>query len=183
MSVLYAKVTLMRRWLILILSILTVASAAWGAGALSNRRAPGFSLPDLNLQQHDLYKFRGKVVLLNIMRTECPHCAEFSKNLARVENKYTGRVKVIDIVNPPDNQATVQRYLADNGLSQLMLFDCGQVAASYMKITPQNPKFETPHFFVIDQRGWIQEDHGYNALNRSIFEGEGLDEIVEKYLE
>ena len=30
---------------------------------------------------------------------------------------------------------------------------------------------------------WIQEDYGYNALNDSIFQGEGLDKIIDKYLE
>ena len=138
----------------------------------------------MSLQQHDLYKYRGKVVILNVMKTACPHCLSFSKNLARVEDKYEPRVKVIDIVNsPPDNQSTVQKYLISNGLSQLVLFDQGQVAASYLKLTPQNPKFNTPHFFVIDQEGWIQEDYGYNALNNSIFQGEGLDKIIDKYLE
>ena len=137
----------------------------------------------MSLQQHDLYKYRGKVVLLNVMKTDCPHCRSFSKNLARVEDKYEPLIKVIDIVIPPDNQNTVQRYLIANGLSQLVLFDCGQVAASYLKITPENPQFDTPHFFVIDQQGWIQEDYGYNALNNSIFQGEGLDKIIDKYLE
>ena len=174
----------MRRWLILSLSILSLTVMAWSAGSLSNRRAPGFSLPDLSLQQHDLYKYRGKVVILNVMKTDCPHCLSFSKNLARVEDKYERRIKVIDIVTAPlDNQNTVQKYLISNGLSQLVLFDCGQVAASYLKLTPQNPKFNTPHFFVIDQEGWIQEDYGYNALNNSIFQGEGLDKIIDKYLE
>ena len=169
--------------MILFLSILLLAVTGWSAGSLSNRRAPGFSLPDLSLQQHDLYKYRGKVVILNVMKTDCPHCVSFSKNLARVEDKYEHRIKVIDIVIPPDNQSTVQKYLISNGFSQLVLFDCGQVAASYLKITPRNPKFDTPHFFVIDQQGWIQEDYGYNALNNSIFQGQGLDKIIDKYLE
>ena len=172
----------MRRSLILFLSILLLAVTAWPAGGLSNRRAPGFSLPDLSLQQHDLYKYRGKVVILNVMKTDCPHCLSFSKNLVRIEDKYKSRVKVIDLVIPPDNQNSVQKYLVENGLSQLVLFDCGQVAASYLKITPQNPKFDTPHFFVIDQEGWIQDDYGYNALNNSIFAGEGLDKIIDNYL-
>ena len=39
-----------------------------------------------------------------------------------------------------------------------ILFDCGQVTASYLKITPQNPKVSFPHLFVIDKEGIIRHD-------------------------
>ena len=168
---------------VLLLSLFLFSTLLIAAGNLSNRRAPGFSLPDTSLQQHDLYKYRGKVVILSTMQTQCPHCKVFSKNLARVEDKYGAKIQVINIVNPPDNQQSVQAYLQENRLEQLVLFDCGQVTASYMKVTPQNPTFETPHFFVIDQQGWIQDDYGYGAWNRSVFESEELDEIIEKHLQ
>jgi peroxiredoxin len=151
--------------------------------SLSNRRAPGFSLPDMSMKQHDLQDFRGKLVLLNIMQTACPHCNAFSKTLAEAEKRYKGQVQVIDIVNtPPETQATVRNYLMRNGVSQLVLFDCRQVAISYLKLSPQKPNFDVPHLFIIDQKGWIQADYGYSAENTSIFEGEALFPIIEKYL-
>ncbi len=173
----------LRRYVLLSFSFFLFASLLSAAGPLSNRRAPGFSLPDISLQHHDLYKYRGKVVILNVMQTQCPHCKVFSRNLGRVENKYAGKIRVINVVNPPDTQKTVRSYLLANRTNQLVLFDCGQVAASYLKVTPENPTFDTPHFFVIDQQGWIQEDYAHNALNQSIFEGEGIDRIIEKYLQ
>jgi peroxiredoxin len=156
---------------------------AASAQSLSNRRAPGFSLPDMNMKQHDLQDFRGKLVLLNIMQTACPHCNAFSKILAEAEKRYKGQVQVIDIVNtPPETQATVRNYLMRNGVTQLVLFDCRQVAISYLKLTPQKSSFDVPHLFVIDQKGWIQADYGYDAANTAIFEGEALFPIIEKYL-
>jgi peroxiredoxin len=165
-----------------VLLITALAGAAWSAGALSNRRAPGFSLPDLKLTQHDLQDYRGKVVILNVMRTTCAHCGPFSKILAQVAKKYGARVQVLSIVNPPDNQKTVQQYMAQNQISSPILFDCGQVVASYLKITPQNPSIQVPHFFVIDRDGMIREDYGYNPSHHEIFEGEGLFEILDKYV-
>ena len=47
-----------------------------------SRRAPGFSLPDVNTEQHDLADYRGKVVILEFMQTTCPHCAAFTEVLA-----------------------------------------------------------------------------------------------------
>ncbi len=172
----------LRRCLFLCLSFFVFASLLSAAGALSNRRAPGFSLPDISLQQHDLYKYRGKVVILNIMRTQCPHCKTFTGVLGHAEAKFEGKIQIINVVNPPDNQKSVRAYLQSSN-NQLVLFDTGQVAASYLKITPENPSFDTPHFFVIDQQGWIQEDYGHNALNQSIFEGDEINTIIEKYLQ
>ena len=162
---------------------LSLFTTAWAANELSNRRAPGFSLPDVNLKQHDLADYRGKVVLLNIMKTDCPHCGAFSKILGQAQKKYGDRLQVLSIVNsPPENQNTVRAYLGEHGLNMVMLFDCRQVAISYFKLSPRNPSFEVPHFFVIDQRGWIREDYGYNVLNRGLFEGDDLFPIIERYV-
>jgi peroxiredoxin len=162
--------------------LVLTAIVALGAGELSDRRAPGFSLPDVNFEQHDLYDFRGKVVVLNIMKTTCPHCRVLSKVLNAAEARYGGAVKVLSIVHPPDSLAKVQTYLKDNNLSTTILFDSGQVAASYLKLTPQNPSFATPHLFIIDQEGQIREDYGYEPLARNIFEGDGIYGILNRYV-
>jgi peroxiredoxin len=172
----------MYRTLRFVLLLTMVAGSAWAAGELSNRRAPGFSLPDSNLKQHDLQDYPGKVIVVNFMRTACPHCAVFSKVLGQVEQKYGDAVQVISIVNPPDSQKTVQQYQSANQLSSLMLFDCGQVTASYLKITPQNPSIHVPHFFVIDTEGMIRDDHGYSESARDIFEGQGIFKIIDQYV-
>jgi peroxiredoxin len=159
-----------------------LAVSLWAAGDLSNRRAPGFSLPDSTLKQHDLQDYRGKVVVLNVMRTSCEHCGPFSKVLTQVQQKYGEKVQVLSIVNPPDNQKTVEQYKTKNQISSPILFDCGQVTASYLKITPQNPTIAVPHFFVIDGEGKIREDYGYSESAGEIFEGTGIFKIIEKYL-
>ena len=163
--------------------MLSVFTTAWAANELSSRRAPGFSLPDVNLKQHDLADYRGKVVLLNIMKTDCPHCGSFSKVLAAAQEKYSDRLQVLSIVNtPPETQNTVKAYLAEHGIDLVVLFDCRQVAISYFKLSPMRPSFEVPHLFVIDQRGWIREDYGHNVLNRGIFEEDDLFPIIERYI-
>lgn len=163
-------------------ALFLTAIVAFGAGELSGRRAPGFSLPDVNFKQHDLYDFRGKVVVLNIMKTTCPHCRVLSKVLNEAEEHYGGAVKVLSIVHPPDGLDKVQAYLKDNNLATTILFDSGQVAASYLKLTPQNPRFETPHLFIIDQEGQIREDYGYEPLARNVFEGDGIYGILNRYV-
>lgn len=172
----------MRRLLLTASLLLASAAALSAAGELSGRRAPGFALPDVEMEYHDLADYRGRTVIVNIMRTACPHCTRFSKVLQRAQDQYGARIKVLSIVNPPEDQATVKKYLAENDLSTTILFDCGQMAASYLKLGPANPSFDVPHFFVIDSTGQIREDYGYHMLSKRIFEGDGLFEILDKYV-
>jgi peroxiredoxin len=149
-------------------------AASLMAGDLSGRRAPGFSLVDSNFVQHDAQDYRGKILLIDIMQTTCPHCGAFSNVLQEVATRYGGKVAVLSIVNPPDTTGTVKQYIAQHKLSYPLLFDCGQVAASYMKATPQNTGFSVPHLFVIDAQGMIQNDYEYSAFSKGIFEGRDL---------
>jgi len=157
------------------------AGALAGADQLSNRRAPGFSLPDLNLKQHDLADYRGKLVLIDFMKTDCPHCPVLSRKLEEVKARYGFKVAILSIVTPPDNQQTVLRYIQTNFLTTPLLFDCSQVAASYMKATPQNPKVELPHLFVIDPEGMIRHDYGF-AADPEMFEGKALFGLLDRML-
>jgi len=171
----------MRR-VLLAFALFSITVATLSAAGLSNRRAPGFALPDVDLKYHDLADYRGKVVLVNIMKTQCPHCTTFSKALTQAQAKYGSRVKVLSIVNHQDTQGMVKDYIRNNALNTTILFDCGQMTASYLKLSPSNPSFNTPHLFVIDGKGWIQEDHGYNLLNKGLFEGTGINRVIDKYL-
>lgn len=147
-------------------------------GELSGRRAPSFSLPDSKLVYHDILDHRGKVLLLDIMQTSCPHCSVLSTTLEKVKAKYGDKVSVISIVNNPDNQTTVAQYVAKNKMTSPVLFDCGYTSGAYLK----KPSFDVPHLFVIDQQGMIREDFGYSAAEKAIFEGTGLFPIIDKLL-
>ena len=155
----------------------------WAAGELSNRRSPGFSLPDSNIKRYDLADYRGKVVVLEFMQTKCPHCGPLADTLEAIAKKYAGQVQILSIVTtPPDDATTVGKFVKDHRVSYPILFDCGQAMGSYMKATPQNPSFDIPHVFLIDGDGVIRNDFGYSLLTREIFEGRGLFAEVEKLL-
>jgi thiol-disulfide isomerase/thioredoxin len=159
-----------------------VASLLVAAGGLSNRRAPGFSLQDSKGQQHDLYDYRGKLVLIEIMQTSCPHCRAFSKILDQVKAKYGDRVVSLSVVNPPDTPANVARYLAEVKPSTPILFDSGQMAISYFKLTPESPGIDLPHLFIIDGNGWIVSDYAYGDATKGIFEGTALFPELDRLL-
>ncbi len=155
------------------LAFLLCLLGAMAAGqGLSGRRAPGFSLPDPNFNQHDLADYRGKWLLIEFMRTDCPHCKMLSKLLESTKGKYGTKFAVLDIViAPPDNQATVNAYIAENKITNPIVFDQGQVALAYFKATPARPSFDTPHLFAIDPNGNIARDWSQADVEDKVFPG------------
>lgn len=150
--------------------IVALLCAAALSAADASRRAPGFSLPDSKMQQHDLADYRGKVVILEFMQTGCPHCAAFNSVLSQVERKYGDRVAILGVVNPPTDMNGVNAYIVANKITHPMLFDSGQVAYSYLR----SGSFDVPHVYLIDTNGGIREDFGYSEATKDIFEGNGL---------
>ena len=151
-----------------VISTLLCAVALLAADTV--RRAPGFSLPDLKAVQHDLADSRGKVVVLEFMQTTCPHCAVFAAALDKVQQKYGSKVEILAIANPPDGPGTVAEYISGHKITYPILFDCGQVAYSYLQVM----RFDLPQVYVIDAKGAIQRHFEYGPLTRDIFEGDAL---------
>jgi len=147
---------------------------------LALRRAPGFALSDgITGQIRDLYDYRGKVVVLEFMKTTCPHCADFAEILAQVQQKYGDRVAVIAVANiPTDNPTTVKQYVTGHKVTYPVLLDMGQMEYSYV----QKPNVDLPHVYVIDANGYIRDDYGYGLTTRDIFEGHGLFTEIDRVL-
>ena len=152
-----------------------MAASLCSAQGLSNRRAPSWNLPDSNLKHYDLLDYRGKWLVLDFMITNCPHCKTLSGILEKVQSKYgAAKLAVVSItVTPPENQLTVAAYVKENKISVPVLFDMGQMTATYMNITPQKPSFDTPHLFIIDPGGMIVRDWGYGEPTKHLMEGTG----------
>jgi peroxiredoxin len=139
--------------------LVLAALAASAQSILTMRRAPGFSLPDTRFKQHDLADYRGKVVVLDVMKTDCPGCLALTKTLEQLKAKYGDKIQVLSVVTLPDNMDTVKKYIAANKVTSPVLFDCGQVIGSYMGISPANPKpVHMPYVYVIDRNGMIRAD-------------------------
>jgi peroxiredoxin len=171
------------RTISLLTAALVAATSLAVAGDLSGRRAPGFSLPDSKVRRHDLQDYRGKFLLIDIMQTTCPHCRTFSAILEQVKTKYAGRLAILSVViSPPDTDGTVQSFAAQNKITTPILFDCGQMSASYLKVTPDRPQILFPHLFIIDPQGMIVDDYGYSEQTKAIFGGQGIFPILDRLL-
>jgi peroxiredoxin len=144
-----------------------------------NRRAPGFALPDSKMQIYDLADYRGKLVILEFMQTDCPHCAAFAPILNEVQQKYGNRVAILAVANSThDNANTVTAYIAGHQVRYPVLFDAGQMAYSYFR----SMAFDNPHVYLIDGNGTIRSEFGPGPMTKEIFEGRGLFPEIERLL-
>jgi peroxiredoxin len=140
--------------------LLAAALLAPAANEYSDRRAPGFSLPDSRFQQHDSQDYRGKVLLVDVMLTTCPTCNQLADTLVSIAKKYGDKIGIISVVTLPDTMADTTAFAAMHGITWPIVFDSGQMIASYMKVTPANPQIHFPHLFFIDGQGTIRDDFG-----------------------
>jgi peroxiredoxin len=164
----------MRTVLITLLCSLTLVAAD------SLRRAPGFDLPDLKGQFHDLADYRGKVLVLEFLKTDCPHCATFAEVLAQVQPKYGDKVAVLAVAHlGTDSIQNIVQFEAGHKLTYPLVMDMGQMMYSYV-MSPQGT--DLPHVYLIDANGYIRSDYVYNALTREVFEGKGLFADIDRLL-
>jgi len=154
-----------------------------GANEYSNRRAPSFSLPDVNFKQHDILDYRGKVLIVEFMQTKCEKCQALSRSIeGRVKAKFGDSVGILSIVVPPDTFDDVKKYINVFKVTSPILFDSGQVAGSYAKASPERPAMYFPHVFLIDQKGQIRADWQFTAagLYPDVISGDRLVAEIEK---
>lgn len=170
------------RFLFLASTLLLTSAAVWGEANLSNRRAPGFSVIDNTLQYRDLADYRGKLVLIDFIQTGCPHCQQLTGVIVKVKPKYGEKIVVLTVVVPPDNTETVAAFVKQYKLTNPVLFDSGQVAASYLKLDPRKPSIGFPHLFMIDGQGLIRSHFGPGTEVEGISEVPALTKEIDRLL-
>ncbi|HEX3743076.1 MAG TPA: TlpA disulfide reductase family protein [Bryobacteraceae bacterium] len=161
----------MRKLLTILVCVAAFATAA-------ERRAPGFDLMDSKGAWHDLADYRGKPVLLAMIQTTCPHCAAFADNLERAQERYGDKIGVVAVVVPPDTFDKAKDFVAGHRITYPILFDMGQVCMSYVRST----KLEFPRLYVIDRNGMIYSDNEFSPLTAPLFEGSGLNPMIDRLL-
>jgi len=140
--------------------------------SLSGRRAPSFALPDSSLKPYDILDYRGRWLLLEFMKTDCPHCKALTQVLEQLKPKLGAKTAVLAVVVPPENTATVAKYITETKTTTPILFDSGQAAMWYFNATPTRPSYDAPHLFAINPQGMIVRDWNQSAVETPQFPAE-----------
>jgi len=162
--------------------LLTLSALGLLAGPATGKRVASFTLPDATGKYYDVLDYRGKVLLIDIMKTECAHCQTFTRTLERVKARYGDRIAILSVVNPPDDPPKVANYIAKFKVTSPILFDFGQATAAMLKITPQNPSISLPHLLLVDANGIVQRDWPFSDAEKAIFDGDGLFAVLDKMI-
>ncbi len=139
--------------------VVVVVAVAFGYVYLSEHRgyalkkgteAPAFRLPSLAGGQVDLASQRGKVVVLNFWATWCPPCVEEMPSLERLYRTLSPEGLSVVAVACDDDQADVQKFVSQHGLTLPVLIDLGgRVAGDDYRTTGY------PETFLLDRQGRI----------------------------
>lgn len=89
--------------------------------AAANRRAPDFTLPDLDGRPVRLSDFRGQVVILNFWSKSCPPCLEEMPSLAELGHELAYRDDVVLVTVTTDESAEDARATLSSVLGEFMV--------------------------------------------------------------
>lgn len=114
--------------------------------------APDFTLKDLNGQQHSLEDYRGKVVIVSFISTECPVVNAYLERIKAIAADYKARNVVFLGINSnsAEPMSAMREQAAKNNLTFTILKDEGnRVADAY------GASF-TPEVYLIDVAGRLR---------------------------
>ena len=158
----------------------TLLGAMILSGAQVPRPAPPLSFVAWNGQKVDLESYKGKVVVLEILSTTCPHCQNSAKILAKVKNDFAMKgVEVLGYaINPDANVADFARQYAPN-------FPVGRgdrdKAYSFLQISVMQ-QFYFPQMVFIDREGNIRAQYGGTDAFISTNEEANVRGMVQKLI-
>jgi len=131
------------------------------------------------MRVYDLADYRGKIVILEFMQTNCPHCSTAGDTLHAVSQKYGSKIQIVAVVSSQtEKDYTVASYARGHNVDYPILFDSGQMMYSYLR----DPKIVFPHIYVIDPQGNIRQDYPYDVTTRDVFEGTALYGVIDGML-
>ncbi len=118
---------------------------------LRGHPAPEFTLQTLDGEPLSLSDLRGNAVVLNFWATWCPPCQAEMPELQAVHEAYAAGGLVVLGVNQAEDQATVQAFLDERGLTFPVVLDLQYEASQRYQVN------SLPTTFFIDRNGMIRE--------------------------
>jgi peroxiredoxin len=124
--------------------------------------APAFTLKTPQGENVSLSQYRGKVVLLELFATWCPHCQAEAPHLAAIARQLTSKgVRVLSINGDSENAASVFAFHRYFGLPYPALLDPGGTPGSFTQpggagtMSRAYRLHAFPTFYVINAKGTI----------------------------
>jgi len=119
-----------------------------GIQSIKNKKAPNFSLKDLNGKEVDLKNFKGKVVFLNFWATWCGPCKEEMPSMEALCQQFKGKdFTFLTISVDYEGGKPVKEFLEKHRYTFLVLLDPKGESLDLYEVKG------IPTTFVIDKKG------------------------------
>lgn len=125
------------------------APSPWGIDELVGKKAPEFSLKDMNEKTVSLSSFKGNVVIVGFWATWCPPCRGEMPSLNKLYRELRNRGLVILAVSTDRSVPSVKDFLSKTPVDFPVLMD------SDSKVSRQFKVFSLPTTFLLDKNGAI----------------------------
>ncbi len=123
----------------------------WDGEGIIGKKAPDFTLKDLNNNVFNLSSLRGKVVVLNFWATWCPPCRAEMPSLNNLYRELRSKGLEVVAISTDRSASPVKDYLSKNPLDIKILVDEDSRVSRQFKV------FSIPTTFLIDRNGLIVE--------------------------
>ena len=155
------------RSLSLSVGILALGVSTLVATTPAPRKSPEFNISEPSGKQTALSSFRGKVVVVEFLLTNCPHCMRVAKMLGKLQDEL-GPQGLQTIGVAFDNNLTgkaVTKFSQDLGVTYLVGYSSSAEVDSYLGRTPTE-RLMVPQIVVIDRGGVIRaQSHPVREAN------------------
>jgi len=141
-----------------LLSTLAITSvlAATAAAATVPRQAPEFAIQMPNKSQILLSQHRGKVVLLEVLLTTCPHCQHASQIMSRLQTEYGPRgFQALGVAFNDMAHMLVADFVRDFKVNYPVGYSPREPVVSFLQANPQQ-SLHVPQLVFIDKKGVIR---------------------------
>ncbi|MCL4477046.1 MAG: TlpA family protein disulfide reductase [Nitrospirae bacterium] len=144
------------RYFLIVLSFLFLTAEApspWSIDELVGKKAPEFTLKDMNDKAVSLSSLKGNVVLISFWATWCPPCRDEMPSLNKLYREYRNRGLVVVAVSTDRSRSSVKDFLGKNPVGFPVLMDSDSKVARQFKV------FSLPTTFLLDRNGAIVQKY------------------------
>jgi peroxiredoxin len=140
------------------LFIVLVLCAAAGE---TSRRSPEFSMLRVGAQPISFSAYRGKILAIAFIDTQCPHCQELTKVLSRISHDYSARgVQILECAFNDQAKQTIPDFIEQFHPPFPVGYAYQPGVMSYLQYSILDPHpLYVPHMVFIDRRGIIRGDY------------------------
>jgi peroxiredoxin len=135
---------------------LTVSALTIPASAMPPvpRKSPEFTITDVSGKQILLSSFKGKVVVLPLMFTTCPHCQHEAQMLTKLSKEFGPGVVMLGVAFNDANGPMVSQFVKEFGIGFPVGYASRDSVISYLGLSVMD-RWVVPQIAVIDQKGNI----------------------------